>query len=325
VSKVPISQDHLDFLEACLNQSLQLSLVWVDGDFIIQGHNIGFSKLLGFGETLFGQPLHTFLLPESHHLLTTAILEHTMPVRLNFAKGGKGGCISLKCHLCQAGEGYLLFGDHSICYDNDILQNMTTLNSEMAAMTRQLNRKNRALVDSNLKLEKAYVALEKIASTDVLTGLHNRGFAMHALDRLWTESDPYPAVLACMMIDVDGFKQVNDAGGHDAGDLVLCELAKHLQYAVRTDDIVCRLGGDEFLIVGFVANRESLLSFARQVHTEIARLKVPFPGGFWNGSISVGVALRTSIMQRPTDLIKVADRGLYAAKDAGKNCVKIVE
>ncbi len=91
----------------------------------------------------------------------------------------------------------------------------------------ELKQKTQNLFESNLKLE-------KLATTDALTGLANRRFAMMALERLWKESEQHHKPLACMMIDV--------------GDRVLCQLANELKDTVRTDDIVCRLGGMNFLL-----------------------------------------------------------------------------
>lgn len=105
----------------------------------------------------------------------------------------------------------------------------------------ELKQKTQNLFESNLKLE-------KLATTDALTGLANRRFAMKALERLWEESEQYHKPLACMMIDADNFKEINDIYGHDAGDTVLCQLANELKGTVRTDDIVCRLGGMNFLL-----------------------------------------------------------------------------
>jgi len=165
--------------------------------------------------------------------------------------------------------------------------------------------------------------LGELAATDVLTGLSNRRHALQMLQKLWEESVENGNSLACMMIDADRFKEINDNYGHDAGDIVLCELAKNLKYAVRTDDIVCRLGGDEFLIICPNTDEEGAMHIATLTHKQISALRVLVDGGAWQGSISVGVAEKTAAMKGVEDLIKAADRGVYAAKEAGKNCLKL--
>lgn len=78
-------------------------------------------------------------------------------------------------------------------------------------------------------------------ATDTLTGLPNRRYAMRNFALAWDEALRSGAPLACLMIDADGFKRINDTCGHDAGDAALCALSTCLRHAVRTDDSVCRL------------------------------------------------------------------------------------
>ncbi len=209
---------------------------------------------------------------------------------------------------------------------------LTALNNlflQVSDRNKQLSELNETLeerVEARTKeLLKANQKLDELASTDVLTGLANRRHAMMLLEKLWLESSQMKTPLACMMIDADGFKTVNDTYGHDAGDTVLCELAKELKFAVRTDDIVCRMGGDEFLIILPNTDIEGALKIARQTHAQVAEIVVPVTGGVWQGSISVGVAERSESMQSIKDLIKAADKGVYAAKNAGKNCVRAAQ
>lgn len=125
-----------------------------------------------------------------------------------------------------------------------------------------------------------------------------------------------------MMIDADHFKEVNDIYGHDAGDEVLKTLAMSLKHTLRTDDIVCRLGGDEFFVICPNTDQEGGLHIAELTRKAISELRVPTGGEPWHGSISVGIASRAHDMNGFEELIKAADKGVYAAKEAGKNCVK---
>jgi len=196
----------------------------------------------------------------------------------------------------------------------------------------QVSERNRELLELNQTLEKkvaertqalweANQRLEEMALTDVLTGLPNRRYAMSRLALGWAESLKDGSNLACMMIDADGFKQINDNNGHDAGDEVLRQLSKSLRDSVRNDDIVCRLGGDEFLIICPFTSLEGATYAAESMRQHIAALRVPAGGGTWTGSISVGVAARTFEMRGIEDLIKAADEGVYMAKHNGRNCV----
>ena len=197
----------------------------------------------------------------------------------------------------------------------------------------QVSQRNRALMELNSTLEakvaqrtaslsEANHLLEQMALTDVLTGLPNRRHAMAWLEQAWAAASRNVSALSCIMIDADGFKQVNDRYGHEAGDEVLRQLARHLRYSVRTDDTVCRLGGDEFLIICPGTGLEGALQAAEATRQEISKLRVDVAGGGqWVGSVSMGVASRMATTGDFDALLKIADDGLYIAKRQGRNCV----
>lgn len=193
--------------------------------------------------------------------------------------------------------------------------------------------RNQALLQLNQSLE-AKVAertqalstanrhLEMLASTDALTGLPNRRSAMVYLAASWRRSVQEHTPLVCMMIDADGFKEVNDRFGHDAGDQVLRRFAQTLRETLRSDDFVCRLGGDEFLVICPHTDLPGGLQAAESLRSAIAALQIHFPEGMWQGSLSAGVAARTASMNSYEAIVGVADRGLYAAKQAGRDRIK---
>jgi len=151
---------------------------------------------------------------------------------------------------------------------------------------------------------------------------HLLDFLIHWLAYHILGTDQNMAIQVCMMIDADHFKEVNDTYGHDAGDLVLRELATALKHAVRSDDIVCRLGGDEFFIICPQTDKAGGMHFAETICQSIAALRVPTGDGAWQGSVSIGVAARSDEMDNLDELMKLADEGVYLAKKAGKNCVR---
>jgi len=168
-------------------------------------------------------------------------------------------------------------------------------------------RKNKTLIENSIFIE--------------LAVLH----ALRQFSALWKESVQEGIPLSCMMIDADHFKEVNDTYGHDAGDDVLRELALTLQHAVRSDDIVCRLGVDEFLILCPNTEQEGRgMYIAEVIRKQVAALRVKTGGGAWQGSISIGFSTRTDQTKNHEALIKQADDGVYMAKRDGKNCVRTI-
>ncbi len=205
---------------------------------------------------------------------------------------------------------------------NGLFQQVSDRNHELVQLNKSLEER---VAQRTQALTEANQQLDDIANTDVLTHLPNRRHAMRSFQRAWVESINSNAALACMMIDADGFKQINDTHGHDAGDRVLQALSKQLRNAVRTDDLVCRLGGDEFLIICASTPMDGALQLAEKIRSEVAALRVSAGTGEWRGSISVGVAARTAGMNSIEDLLKAADLGVYAAKRKGRNCVAVAD
>ncbi len=212
-------------------------------------------------------------------------------------------------------------------------ESTATLLAALKGLLTLLSQRNKALTDLNKTLEsrvaertkdlaQANEALEVISITDHLTDLPNRRFAMRQLQLLWNESVATKKPLACLMIDADGFKEINDTYGHAAGDRVLQRLSIELLHSVRSDDIVCRLGGDEFLVICPQTSLVGAQHIAEQTRTKVAALRVIAGSGFWYGSVSIGVAVSNGKMKKVDDLLRAADKAVYLAKNDGRNCVR---
>ncbi|PVZ68214.1 GGDEF domain-containing protein [Pelagibaculum spongiae] len=207
---------------------------------------------------------------------------------------------------------------------NALFRQVSARNMELTLLNKSLEEK---IQERTKELADAYEQLKEIAMTDELTGLPNRRYAIRRSSELWRESTVSSTPLFCMMIDVDHFKQVNDTFGHDAGDKVLRQLSRVLKHALRTDDLVCRLGGDEFMVLCPNTDAEGGLYLAQNLHQKVKDFSIELADDeigtcHWKGSTSIGVAERDRNMISFEDLIKAADKKVYLAKEQGKNCIQ---
>jgi diguanylate cyclase (GGDEF)-like protein len=167
--------------------------------------------------------------------------------------------------------------------------------------------------------------LQEVALTDALTGFPNRRYAMERIGQEWSAGNRTKRPLACMVVDVDAFKIINDTYGHDVGDSVLKQTAQAIKGGLRAQDVVCRVGGDEFLVICPDTDYQAAMLCGERIRHAVE--SVPINTGILQlkGSISVGVACREAAMPDVDALIKVADQGVYLSKQRGRNCVSSIQ
>ncbi len=183
---------------------------------------------------------------------------------------------------------------------------------------RQLNSNlERLVAERTAELQQANRKLQALAVHDELTGLPNRRFAMSLLGNLWDETQEQGFNFSVLLLDADKFKQVNDTHGHAVGDDLLRFLAVALQQAVRTDDIVCRLGGDEFLVICPQCPEEDAALVAGKILSADKTYRNADRVVLWEGPVSIGFAQARASMARPEDVLEAADQALYSAKRQG--------
>ncbi|MGY2049629.1 sensor domain-containing diguanylate cyclase [Methylobacterium sp. JK268] len=177
----------------------------------------------------------------------------------------------------------------------------------------------------------AEAELARLSHTDALTGLPNRRWFDQAFARCWGEAVGGGGPLSLLVVDADHFKRFNDRYGHAVGDEVLKGLADCLSGSVhRPHDAVCRLGGEEFVILLPDTDQQGAVRVANTLHEAVARLTIPAAGiGAGSVTVSVGLAVGPgSGMAEPEDLYRRADAALYEAKAGGRNqtrCAPAVE
>lgn len=162
-------------------------------------------------------------------------------------------------------------------------------------------------------------SLEDAANHDVLTGLPNRRLLHDRLGQAIIRSNRSGRMLAVCYLDLDGFKQVNDTFGHDAGDEVLRIVARRLNMVLRGDDTVARLGGDEFvLLLGELSNEEGAAQLLHRLLQDIAQ-PILIRDTSANVTASIGVTFYPKDQSSPDQLLNHADEAMYSAKASGKS------
>ena len=176
-----------------------------------------------------------------------------------------------------------------------------------------------ALALSNLKLRET---LHNLSIRDPLTGLFNRRYLEETLEREIRRAVRKNHPLGLIMLDIDHFKPYNDAFGHQAGDVVLREVGKFLRKSTRSEDIACRFGGEEFLLVLPEASLETTLQRAEEIRRGIKHLDVEFAGKVLGEiTMSLGVSSYPQHGSTAEKLLATVDKALYQAKSLGRDNV----
>jgi len=176
------------------------------------------------------------------------------------------------------------------------------------------------------RLVEARESMRFQATHDLLTSLWNRGVIVELVSREIMRSRRERSCTALMMCDIDHFKSINDQFGHAVGDEVLREVARRLHLSVRSYDMVGRYGGEEFLVALNKCDPASAVSRAENLRALIGGRPIQTAVKPVTVTISVGLALSMEFTSCPVDeIMRHADMALYAAKAAGRNCVRVAQ
>lgn len=166
--------------------------------------------------------------------------------------------------------------------------------------------------------------LEHQSVRDGLTGLFNRHFMETALDRELRRAARQHTPIAVLMADVDHFKKFNDEFGHEAGDSVLRQVADIFSQAVRGEDIICRYGGEEFVVILPDLNFDGAVERAQHLRRLVSEARPRFRSEGLHGiTISIGVAMYPQHAESAETLLRAADLALYEAKHQGRNRIVV--
>src|SRR5215204_2474843 len=171
-----------------------------------------------------------------------------------------------------------------------------------------------------LALDNAHIRarLEREAQTDSLTGLYNHRYFHERLRRELVRASAEHQSVAVVMVDIDDFKKVNDVFGHAVGDDVLAELADHLRATVRSSDVVCRIGGEEFAVIVPDSEEEQTTALAARLAERLDEISLELAGKI---AVSIGIAQGPEHAANPRELVACAEAAMMTAKARGKNRV----
>ncbi len=190
---------------------------------------------------------------------------------------------------------------------------VTLTHREQLDLRRMLN----DLVRSRAEIHEQNRQLTLLAALDPLTSCLNRRSFFEQYERHWTNATVEGHALCCVMLDIDHFKEVNDTHGHSVGDEVLSSVSATLRHVSRSDDLVCRFGGEEFCILLPDVQRHLAARIAERYRSSVEQLE------FESVKVTVSVGFSSSRFgaKDPQELIDQADKALYNAKRSGRNRV----
>jgi diguanylate cyclase (GGDEF)-like protein len=197
---------------------------------------------------------------------------------------------------------------------------LAKIKRENESLRVELERALAALREKNHQLQESLGRVEELAATDPLTGMYNRRHFSQLLDQLFAEAQRYEKDLSCVMIDLDGYKQLNDTYGHQVGDQLLVLAGRVIKTNLRRMDVAARYGGDEFVLLLPHAAAAEAAEVVRRIreeyHTASALLLKR------NAGVGVSGGIASLANQRPPhsdQLVAMADTALYRAKEEGRN------
>jgi diguanylate cyclase (GGDEF)-like protein len=198
-----------------------------------------------------------------------------------------------------------------------------TLRRSEQLLEQKVVERTRSIEEANQKLREKEVLLLQMALHDPLTGLANRLLLDEVLNTAITRSQRENSILALLVIDLDGFKEVNDSFGHAVGDIVLQTIANRIKTAIRGIDTAARLGGDEFVVLlENLQDTDAVLRVADHLIEQIA-LPIELPTVESQVTASIGIAFYPKHADDALQLIKYADKAMYAAKAGGRNAWRV--
>ena len=319
----PMVIDHL--LEGILTHFLKL-LGASDG-FVRLGDILEGAILVGAGQfkgvtsgTLTTMPSQWGLVEDAVRMRRSIVIEHMAAIPLQIGSLVQGVLfVQQDKHFHQDPKLFEMFACQALnmIQNSRIYQELHSANLQLANTLDELQQTAGQLSKSE-ELRERY---EKLTYYDVLTDLPNRRYLEVFFKQLLSRSKRNKGSLACLMIDIDHFKRINDSHGHTVGDKVLQELGVLLSQKNRSHEFVSRYGGEEFTMLLENISPDNALKVGERIRCIVEEHIFDAEGQALKATISAGITvLEPTAATTITEIIKMADRALYEAKNRGRNC-----
>lgn len=191
--------------------------------------------------------------------------------------------------------------------------------SRLVQLRREVERERTDSREHVAELTTVARRMRDAALTDYLTQIPNRRGILDILKTTWGASERTGSALSCLLLDIDHFKQINDVHGHDIGDLVLQRTAQVIRDNLRSGDSIGRIGGEEFLVVAPLTDRDAAMQLCERLRTAVLQHDLSDIAPIERLTVSVGTATRRPGIRTPYELVTCADNGLFDAKQNGRN------
>ncbi len=269
--------------------------------------------------------LSDYNLPDATGMQVLREIQQRCATPVIMVTGENVGQIAAEAIRNGATDYVVKFGDYLFTIPLVVEKNLAVANvrRENARLNAELEQALRAVQEKNIQLEQSLKRIEEVAATDPLTGLYNRRHFGRVIEQLFNEAQRYDNGLSCVMIDLDGYKQLNDKFGHQVGDQLLVIAGKVISANMRKMDVAARYGGDEFILLLPRADVDEAAGVALRIRDEFRQGSAIMLRRNEGVGMSIGIASVQS--DRPTNteqLIAAADAALYRAKEGGRNRVE---
>jgi two-component system, cell cycle response regulator len=269
--------------------------------------------------------LSDYNLPDSTGMELLSEIRGRCATPVIMVTGENVGHIAIEAIQRGATDYVVKTGDYLLTIPLVVQKNITVAKvmRENESLREELQQALTDLRDKNAQLEVSLKRVEEVAATDPLTGLYNRRHFSRVLDQLFSEAQRYGKDLSCVMIDMDGFKQINDTLGHQVGDQLLVLAGKIISANMRRMDVAARYGGDEFVLLLPHATAEEASGVAQRIrdefHASSATTVEHSPG------VTMSMGIGSLLSHRPAladHLVTLADAALYCAKGQGRDRIR---